>query len=191
MQKNPKIIKGMYKLKRLKVPKNTRPVTNFIKSKIFDYLNIESIKESIEVLDLYAGSGSYGFEAISRGAIRCTFVDSSAESERFLKEFAEKNNISNIKFIKSDVLVYLYRHKIPENLIFIDPPFSVFSTIFEETLLRIVLSRMTKPSAVVVVRSPKRYFTNKVLIYNKFINIIRHFKSGSSCIKIYLLTKLI
>ena len=76
-----RIIGGQFKGKKIIFPKNinTRPLKDFVKENIFNVLN-HSNKFDIdvnksEVLDLYAGSGSFGLECISRGAKKVTFIE--------------------------------------------------------------------------------------------------------------------
>ena len=74
-----RITAGKAKNFNLEVPKATRPMTDRMKIRIFDILREDLVNKSI--LDLYAGAGSFGFEAISRGAKHSTFVDASKNVE--------------------------------------------------------------------------------------------------------------
>jgi len=72
-----RVISGTAKGRRLKAPpgNTTRPITDMIKEALFNVLG-QSIQKS-EFLDLFAGSGSVGIEALSRGAGRVVFIDNS------------------------------------------------------------------------------------------------------------------
>ncbi len=119
-----RIISGKYKGRQLVSTKDqsVRPTTDKIKEYIFQLLN--DFVLNANVLDLFAGSGSLGLEALSRGAEHVTFVDNSQASLRVLRR-----NIGRIKVeepfsvIKKDVLKFLQKNKQPFDLIFADPPF--------------------------------------------------------------------
>ena len=68
----------------LEVPKATRPMTDRMKVRVFDILREDIVNK--DILDLYAGAGSFGLEALSRGAKSATFVDASKMQILFLKE---------------------------------------------------------------------------------------------------------
>ncbi len=119
-----RIISGKYKGRQLVSAKDQsiRPTTDKIKEYIFQLL--DDFVLNANVLDLFAGSGSLGLEALSRGAEHVTFVDNSQASLRVLRR-----NIGRIKVedpfsvIKKDVLTFLRKNKQPFDLIFADPPF--------------------------------------------------------------------
>ena len=81
-----RIISGKNKGRKLKTLEgmNTRPTADRVKESLFNILNNKFI-ESV-VLDLFAGSGALGLEALSRGANRCVFVDSSKEAIKIIQE---------------------------------------------------------------------------------------------------------
>ncbi len=82
-----KITSGKYKYRNIEVPRGIRPTTEKVREAVFSMI-MQWIPEA-EVLDLFAGSGAMGLEALSRGAARCTFVETSRQNQRVL--------ISNIK----------------------------------------------------------------------------------------------
>ncbi|MCX7940424.1 MAG: RsmD family RNA methyltransferase, partial [Endomicrobia bacterium] len=79
-----KIISGEFKGRLLKAPKNARPILAQIKKSVFDILT-PYLKDCL-FLDLYAGSGAVGIEALSRGAKFCVFVEKEKSSLRVLSE---------------------------------------------------------------------------------------------------------
>ncbi len=105
--------------------KNVRPTSSKTREAIFDILG--SV-ENFKVLDLYAGTGSVGFEAISRGASSVSMVDISGKLLRTIKETAEKWHIAErVVCRKNDVLRFAVQAlQSPEkyDLIFADPPFT-------------------------------------------------------------------
>lgn len=122
-----RIIAGEFKGHTIKVPKSklVRPTTEKTRESIFNYLTNQIDFENIKVLDLYAGSGSLGLEALSRGASEVHFVEKNYP--------IYKNLISNIEFLKVSNRIKIFKlscvkfSSIEENagydLILADPPF--------------------------------------------------------------------
>ena len=126
-----RIIGGQFKGKKIIFPKNikTRPLKDFVKENIFNVLN-HSNKFDIdvnksEVLDLYAGSGSFGLECISRGAKKVTFIEQDATTFKTLSKnldlfsIKEKYNLINTRV--ESALNKLKGKKF--DIFFFDPPF--------------------------------------------------------------------
>lgn len=122
-----RIIGGKYKGRTVKFPnsKLVRPTTDKVKESIFNYLVHSMEFEDISVCDLYAGSGSLGLEALSRGAALIDFVEKDFNVARILKEniaslnaneFCSVFNMDAVRFTK------LKEHS-KYNLILADPPF--------------------------------------------------------------------
>jgi len=125
----PRIVTGRFKGRKLIVPENAKPITERVKIMIFDLLGNDLIQSS-NILDIFAGSGNLGFEALSRGAKSVTFVDESDDSINCIKKNATNIGVSleEYKFIKKSYRDF--NKKLPEekfDLIFIDPPFSLAS----------------------------------------------------------------
>ena len=83
-----KITSGKYKYRNIEVPRGIRPTTEKVREAIFSMI-MQWLPDA-EVLDLFAGSGAMGIEALSRGAARCTFVETNRQNQRVLI-----SNISN------------------------------------------------------------------------------------------------
>lgn len=77
-----KITSGKYKYRNIEVPKGIRPTTEKVREAVFSMI-MQWLPDA-EVLDLFAGSGAMGLEALSRGAARCTFVESNRQNQRVL-----------------------------------------------------------------------------------------------------------
>ena len=130
-----RIIGGKLKNKKLCFPENlkTRPLKDSVRENIFNILThsnkINIDIESSDVLDLYAGTGSFGLECISRGSYQSTFVENNSEALKKLKVNIKDLNLENKTTIcKIDVLEFFdkptmgdYREKF--NIIFLDPPY--------------------------------------------------------------------
>lgn len=118
-----RICGGIYRSIRLECPASSvRPTTDRVKEAIFSTL-IHDLADA-EVLDLFAGSGGLGIEAISRGASRVTFVEKSKGCieiiERNIKSIgAQEQSV----IIKSDVQTYINKCALRFDLIFMDPPY--------------------------------------------------------------------
>jgi 16S rRNA (guanine966-N2)-methyltransferase len=124
-----RVIAGNLKGRKLVAPPHeTRPVTDRIKTIVFDLLR-EFIPNA-RILDLYAGSGAFGIEAISRGARHCTFVEGSAEAIAIIKQ-----NLVTCQIPESDYAVVNLKlpegmvsqelnAKLPVDVVFCDPPFT-------------------------------------------------------------------
>jgi 16S rRNA (guanine966-N2)-methyltransferase len=83
VQQPPRVITGQFKGRKLAVAEGSRPLTDRIKTVIFDVLG-QSVKEAM-ILDLYAGSGAFGIEALSRGASKVYFYENSPEAVATLR----------------------------------------------------------------------------------------------------------
>lgn len=123
-----RIITGIAKGRKIKAPEglSTRPTADRVKESLFNIIS-KRIFEA-RVLDLFAGTGNLGLEAISRGAKMCTFVDSSKSSFKILKENIETLNFQNkCEAYNSDAFSALKqfgKRDIKFDLVFLDPPYS-------------------------------------------------------------------
>lgn len=120
-----KINAGKFKGHKLSAPKDIRPATGFVRDAIFNICQHQI--EDANFLDLFAGSGAIGLEAISRGAKFSTFVDKSPMSIRMIKENINKLNVQNLtKVICSDVMKFVTNSTGIFDIISIDPPFIIY-----------------------------------------------------------------
>lgn len=117
-----RIIAGKAGRIAIKVPSAVaRPTTDYVRQAIFSILG-ERL-ENGRVLDLFAGSGALGLEALSRGASTCTFVDESRQSTAVIGENLQKARLDGGHVVKSDVAGFLKRDAASYDLIFADPPY--------------------------------------------------------------------
>lgn len=127
-----RIISGKGKGKRLTAlsSKKTRPILDRVKESLFNILG-DSILDSV-VLDLFAGTGSLGIEALSRGAKRCLFVDNSTNAIRVIKK-----NLRDTGFLKKTVVLkinafrlagFLKNTHIKFDLMLVAPPYKLLDT---------------------------------------------------------------
>jgi 16S rRNA (guanine966-N2)-methyltransferase len=117
-----RIIAGTAGRLAIKVPSMvTRPTTDFVRQAVFSILG-ERI-ENADVLDLFAGSGALGLEALSRGASSCTFVENHRQAAKVISENLAKAKLGGGRVVCSDVGPFLSRDTGRYDLIFADPPY--------------------------------------------------------------------
>ena len=124
-----RIIAGKYRHRIIKYPENnkeTRPTKDRIRESIFNALG-EQVNNKV-VLDLYAGSGSFGLEALSRGAKKAIFVDCNEEAIKTIKENIKDLNIQSNEYIlmkNHDItaLSQLKDNGVKIDILFLDPPY--------------------------------------------------------------------
>jgi len=117
-----RIIAGKAGRVAIKVPSAVaRPTTDFVRQAVFSILG-ERVEDA-RVLDLFAGSGALGLEALSRGARSCTFVDEHRQAATVITENLAKARLEGGHPVKSDVTTYLKRDAAAYDLIFADPPY--------------------------------------------------------------------
>lgn len=176
-----RIIAGEARGRRLKSPDTTRtrPVTDRVKEAVFSAIG--GWVEGADVADLYAGSGSLGLEALSRGAASAVFVESGRGPLRALRANVKMVGLGG-EVVAAKVRDYLQRSQIRFHLVFIDPPWDVDTTTLDQELE--LVDRVLAPRAEVVVsrrhddRAPrpplawrlvaeKRYGDTRVFRYEK------------------------
>ena len=141
-----RVITGSARGRRLKTPKDehVRPTTDQVKEAVFNILR-DSV-EGRRVLDLFAGTGQLGIEALSRGAKEAVFVDASPASIKLVKE-----NLALCGFeaqvLHTDALSYLRRCG-RFDLIFLDPPYD--SDLYEKTLESINLFDILTEGGIII-----------------------------------------
>jgi 16S rRNA (guanine966-N2)-methyltransferase len=136
---NPRIVAGLYKGRRLKVPDSARPYTDRIKTTIFDILTGEV--QGKKCLDMFAGSGSVGIEALSRGAAEVTFVDANIEAIETIRiNLGMIGASAQAKVIQDSYLKFVNHSQDEFDLIFLDPPFEMNEK-FKVDAIRKVLTK--------------------------------------------------
>ena len=104
----------------------TRPTSERIKEAVFSSIQFDV--EGRRVLDLFAGSGQMGFEALSRGAQKATFIDHSREAMEIVKQNARITGFFDVShFLVSDWRNYIRKASGREqyDLVFVDPPYAM------------------------------------------------------------------
>jgi 16S rRNA (guanine966-N2)-methyltransferase len=120
------IIAGTFKGRKLYAPKTTatRPTQSMVRGALFNICQWEI--EGARVLDLYAGSGAIGFEALSRGAAHVTFVEKNRQAFTCIEKNRDLLNVaSQMTLLRCDASQAVCSLKEPFDLIYIDPPYDL------------------------------------------------------------------
>ncbi len=117
-----RIIAGKAGRVAIKIPAAVaRPTTDFVRQAMFSIL-AERV-EKARALDLFAGSGAIGLEALSRGAKTCVFVDAHRQAAQVIGENLAKTRLGGGRVVRSETLPFLRRDTATYDLIFADPPY--------------------------------------------------------------------
>src|SRR5258706_8030469 len=155
-----RIISGIYKSRKLIAPKGeaTRPTSDRARESLFNVLNNLIDFDGISVLDLFAGSGAFAFEVLSRGAEHATLVDKNRNAIEVITTNAEALKVdSQVEIIQKDAYQWLSRlSEIPTidhrpstiDLIFADPPYDESRTL-QELPKAIFASRLLTTDSIV------------------------------------------
>lgn len=150
----PTIITGSLKGLKLKVPDSARPFTGRVKQSVFDTLTnyLQQRMQGAKVLDLFAGSGNLGLEAISRGAGHATFVEINRKSVEIINENIRKARVDDsCTVVQRNVGDFLRECEEQFDIIFIDPPFEL-----SESISLNLLPKVLKAAGVAVLKMPRR-----------------------------------
>ena len=145
----------------LAVPKGdaVRPATDGVRQAVFSSLAARVPEAAF--LDLFAGSGAYGLEALSRGANGGTFVERNAKAAACLRQNITsvckslKRDEQGIKVLQGDVLEWtLNAVETPPDLVFVDPPYEIIETVAPKIFERLSELLKTVRDPVVVFEMP-------------------------------------
>ncbi|MBQ9732970.1 MAG: 16S rRNA (guanine(966)-N(2))-methyltransferase RsmD, partial [Clostridia bacterium] len=164
-----RIITGKAKGKKLFTLEGdaTRPTSERIKGAIFSAIQFDI--EGRRVLDLFAGSGQMGLEALSRGATGATFIDSSREAMEIVKKNAKVTGFfDNGKYIVSDGANYLRKSAGREkyDLVFIDPPYAM--NLCKKSVEALLRYDVLRDGAIVVLESGEEEINLEAEPYSAF-----------------------
>ena len=131
-----RIIAGIARSRRLVAPpgQTTRPMTDRMRESIFSSM-AASIPNSV-VLDLFAGTGSMGLEALSRGAAEATFVERDRKAVEALRTNVEALGLGG-RVVAGDVNRFLQTVRGAFDLVFVDPPYAVTLASLLETMEKV------------------------------------------------------
>lgn len=148
-----RVITGCARGVRLQTPsgERTRPTAERVKEGLFSAIQFEI--EGRRVLDLFAGTGQLGIEALSRGAASAVFVDSGEDAVRLIRENLDRSKLTDrAKVIRSDYLSFLDACRQTFDLVFLDPPY--FEVYLENALIKISEIDILSDSGIIVCEKP-------------------------------------
>ena len=170
-----RIISGKLKGKSINFVKNlnTRPLKDSVKENIFNIIShsklIKVELNNSKILDLYSGIGSFGLEALSRGAKKVTFIEQNKVAINILKK--NINNLSvqnNVELFSAEIDNVLESKKIDKfDILFMDPPFADKSYI--ETIKLIKKKRISNKDNLVIIHREKKTKDNLDNVLNIFL----------------------
>jgi 16S rRNA (guanine966-N2)-methyltransferase len=149
-----RIIAGEARGRRLQVPIGdvTRPTSDRAREGLFSSLQSLGDVDGARVLDLYAGSGALGLEALSRGATSATFVEDDPSALNAIRDNVAKVNLPGAHVVPMKVEVFLAAEPEPRyDVAFLDPPYDV-----DVTAVLAALVPWLSPDAVVAVERRSR-----------------------------------
>ena len=139
-----RIISGRCGGRNITPPKNlrARPTTDFAKENLFNVLGNRLDFEELEVLDLFAGTGSISIELVSRGCDRVISIEKDPQHLAFISQIMREVKTDKCFPMRADVFKYIERCNEQFDFIFADPPYAlkgletIPSLIFEKGLLK-------------------------------------------------------
>jgi len=187
-----KIISGKWGGQSLpqKVNPKMRPTTDKVREAVFDILEARIVKDwsGLRILDLFAGTGAFGIEALSRGASQVTFVDNHLRStkalEKVLLEFELGESTEVICKGVLDAISWLHRQGRQFPLIFMDPPYRQDWVV--ATLNKILEAPVISTRGIIVAEHDKR---ESLTALQGFWNLVDSRRYGDTCISFFCFRK--
>ena len=141
-----RVITGTARGRKLREPEGMaiRPTTDSVKEAIFNTIQFDI--EGRRVLDLFAGTGQLGIEALSRGARECVFIDQSTAAVKLVRENLKTCGLT-ATVLQTDALGYLQQGQ-KFDLIFLDPPYD--TTLVEKALQTVAKSDILMSGGIIV-----------------------------------------
>ena len=177
-----RVIAGKAKGHRLKVPRGTtvRPATDLVRGAIFSILETTT-SDWLQVLDLFAGSGALGIEALSRGAGWVDFVERQPRCCDIIRQNLEKTKLASQAHIYccsvEKAISFLDKEY---SIILMDPPYSNSS--IGSIVAQLAASKLVGANSIVVVTHSSHHPLNSTYAT---LNLIKDRRHGDSCIAVY------
>src|SRR5262245_5664288 len=145
-----RIIAGTHKGRRIAAPKGeqTRPTGDRVREALF---NLVGPVDDASVLDLFAGSGALGLEALSRGARRCVFAETDSAACRVIRQNVESLGLTGALVLQRDAVAVLREERSGgrrHDLILLDPPYGRWPSL--EPVLAALLPDVLERAGIVV-----------------------------------------
>jgi 16S rRNA (guanine(966)-N(2))-methyltransferase RsmD len=133
-------------------PKGTRPTTDRVREALFNVLAARRDFDGLAVLDLYAGSGAMGLEALSRGAATATFVEADPRAAATIGRNAAALGLAGATVLARPVAAVLQSGcENPVDLVLADPPYDIAAAEVDAIVAALDTGGWTKPGTIAVV----------------------------------------
>jgi 16S rRNA (guanine966-N2)-methyltransferase len=152
-----RVVGGKWRGQVLRAPKGreTRPTTDRNREALMSMLLARLDFDGLHVLDLFAGTGALGLEALSHGAAFCLFVETEAQARAAIRDNVEALNATGISKIFRRDATDLGPHKgAPYNLVFADPPYG--KGLGEQALASLLAGDWLADDALIIIEEDKR-----------------------------------
>ena len=161
-----RIISGKFKGKSILFSKSetTRPLKDSVKENFFNIIQHSKLInfkiDNSNILDMYSGVGSFGLEALSRGAKKVTFIEKDENTLKILETNIINLSLSSkVELIKSDIHYSLQNKKLEKyDLFFLDPPFA--DTNFHQLIQLIKIRKFNKKDSIIIIHREKKSVEN-------------------------------
>jgi 16S rRNA (guanine966-N2)-methyltransferase len=149
-----RIIGGTWRGRKLRFAQGVviRPTPDRVRETLFNWL--QPVIHGARCLDLFAGSGALGLEALSRGASRAVFVDSSREGIEAIRALTRQFGAQGAELVVDDGLHYLKNADGPSDIVFLDPPFD--AGLLPSAFARLAAAGCLAVGALIYVEAPRK-----------------------------------
>ncbi|HEY6464134.1 MAG TPA: 16S rRNA (guanine(966)-N(2))-methyltransferase RsmD [Polyangiaceae bacterium] len=172
-----RIIAGSRKAHTILAPRGaaTRPTSDRVRENVF---NILGPIDGASVLDLYAGSGAMGLEALSRGAARAVFVEADRDAVRAIERNLDKLRLK-ATVLERDAVGMLATERTKYDLVFVDPPYDMYTdlepklarylpaVLADDGVVVLETDARTEPELPLEERTSRKYGQARVTVYGK------------------------
>jgi 16S rRNA (guanine(966)-N(2))-methyltransferase RsmD len=174
-----RVIAGSRKGQRIEAPHGlaTRPTSDRVRENVFNL--VQGWVEDAVVLDLFAGSGAMGIEALSRGAERAVFVESQQQACRGIAHNLDRLRLTGAEVVCRDVVRFAAADTRTYDLVFCDPPYAEYGTVepalaryapkllAEGGLLVLETAAKTEPQLPLEQRTSRRYGSARITLFHR------------------------
>ena len=171
-----RVIAGSRKGHKLAAPRglDTRPTSDRVRENIF---NLVGPVDGAKVLDLFAGSGALGIEALSRGAASAVFVETDADAVRTIERNLDHLRLTGARVVHGDVIGTIAREATKYDLVLVDPPYEMLTEIqprlarhlppllTADGLIVIETDARSEPELPLPVRTTRKYGQTRVTLF--------------------------
>lgn len=170
-----RIISGKHRHRLLEEPNsnNTRPTQDRVRQAVFNSLNFEKSKQCF--LDLFAGSGAIGIEAISNGYENVYFVEKDAQICNIIKNNLESIEVDNNLVFNENALSFIENINIEYDVIYLDPPYAM-TQLLNEILKIIAQRKLLKEDGALIIETRN---WNEIIVPDQF-RAYKHKKYGKT-----------